>query len=65
MAHSVGGWGNEVWIGVEFYIHYTNNKEEAKTFENLRKKERKKSKTERMQERKMVERKKERKEERK
>ena len=22
-AHLVGGWGNEVWIGMEFYIHYS------------------------------------------
>ena len=24
MAHLVGGWGNEVWIEMKFYIHYNN-----------------------------------------
>ena len=24
MVHLVWGWGNEVWIGMEFYIHYSN-----------------------------------------
>ena len=24
MVHLVGGWGNEVWIGMELYIHYNN-----------------------------------------
>ena len=25
MAHLVGGRGNEVWIGMEFYTHYKHN----------------------------------------